>query len=134
MHTPQIPRRARRTNPAAIDRPRRFGGGVPLVVFFLRVTDVTMATIRMLMIMRGRRFVAPMIGFVEILLWVTAVGIVVQHLDSPLHVVGYAAGFATGNFLGLLVEERPSGSPRYAPSCARGAQNSPPTSARPASA
>lgn len=82
------------------------GPAGPFVVYGLRVTDVSMATIRMLMIMRGHRFVAPLIGFFEILLWVTAVGIVVNHLNSPLHVVGYAAGFATGNFLGLLIEER----------------------------
>jgi uncharacterized protein YebE (UPF0316 family) len=78
----------------------------PLVVFSLRATDVTMATVRMLLIMRNRRLLAPAIGFFEILIWVTAIGIVVQHLSSPLHIVGYAAGFATGNFLGLLLEER----------------------------
>lgn len=61
---------------------------------------------RMLLIVRGRRLLAPLIGFFEILIWVTAIGIVVQHLDSPLHVVGYAAGFATGNYLGLRLEER----------------------------
>ena len=82
------------------------GPAGPLVVFSLRATDVTMATIRMLMIMRGHRLIAPLIGFVEILLWVTAVGIVVRFLDSPLHVVGYAAGFATGNYLGLRIEEK----------------------------
>ena len=82
------------------------GPAGPLVVYVLRATDVTMATIRMLMIMRGHRLVAPLIGFFEILLWVTAVGIVVRFLDSPLHVVGYAAGFATGNYMGLRIEER----------------------------
>lgn len=82
------------------------GPAGPLVVFSLRATDVTMATIRMLMIMRGHRLLAPLIGFVEILLWVTAVGIVVRFLDSPLHVLGYAAGFATGNYLGLRIEEK----------------------------
>lgn len=78
----------------------------PLVVFLLRATDVSMATVRMLLIVRGHRFLAPLIGFFEILIWVMAIGIVVQHLSSPLHVIGYAAGFATGNFLGLLLEER----------------------------
>jgi uncharacterized protein YebE (UPF0316 family) len=82
------------------------GPAGPVVVFLLRATDVSMATIRMLMIMRGHRYLAPLIGFIEILLWVTAIGIVVQHLQSLPHVVGYAAGFATGNFLGLLIEER----------------------------
>jgi uncharacterized protein YebE (UPF0316 family) len=78
----------------------------PLVVFCLRVTDVSMATVRMLLIMRNRRVLAPVIGFFEILIWVTAIGIVVQHLQSPFHVIGYAAGFATGNFVGLFLEER----------------------------
>jgi uncharacterized protein YebE (UPF0316 family) len=82
------------------------GPAGPLVVFLLRVTDVSMATVRMLLIMRNRRLLAPMIGFLEILIWVTAIGIVVQHLQSPLHVIGYAAGFATGNYLGLRLEER----------------------------
>lgn len=82
------------------------GPAGPLVVFLLRVTDVSMATMRMLFMMRNRRFLAPLIGFFEILIWVTAVGIVVQHLHSPLHIVGYAAGFATGNFLGLMLEDK----------------------------
>ncbi len=78
----------------------------PLVVFLLRVTDVTMATVRMLLIVRGHRVLVPLIGFCEIVIWVAAVGTVVQHLDSPLHVVGFAAGFATGNSLGLFLEQR----------------------------
>jgi len=78
----------------------------PFVVFFLRVTDVSMATLRMLLIMRNRRLLAPLIGFFEVLVWVAAIGIVVQHLQSPLHVVGYAGGFAAGSFLGLYLEER----------------------------
>lgn len=78
----------------------------PLVVYALRATDVTIATIRMLLIMRGHRYLAPVIGFFEILIWVTAIGIVVQYLTSPLYVIGYAAGFATGNFLGLHIESR----------------------------
>lgn len=78
----------------------------PLVILVLRATDVTMATVRMLLIVRGRRNLVPVIGFFEILIWVVAVGTVVQHLNSPLHVMGYAAGFAIGNYLGLLLEER----------------------------
>ncbi|MDA0329406.1 MAG: DUF2179 domain-containing protein [Gemmatimonadetes bacterium] len=78
----------------------------PLLVFVLRATDVTMATMRMLLIVRNHRIIAPIIGFFEILVWVAAIGIVVQHLNSPLHIIGYAAGFACGNYLGLLLEER----------------------------
>ena len=82
------------------------GPAGPIVVFFLRVSDVSLATLRMLFIVRGKRILAPLFGFVETLIWVFAIGIVIQHLTSPLHAIGYAAGFATGNYVGLLIEER----------------------------
>jgi len=78
----------------------------PLVIFLLRIVDVSLATLRMLMIMRGRKLLAPLIGSVEVLVWIFAVGNAIRHLDSPLHLLGYAAGFAAGNWVGLKVEEK----------------------------
>ena len=78
----------------------------PILIFLLRVADVSLGTMRMLLIVRGHRVLAPVLGFFETLLWVFAVGLVVQHLASPMHVVGYAGGFAAGNYVGLLLEER----------------------------
>jgi uncharacterized protein YebE (UPF0316 family) len=78
----------------------------PLFVFFLRIADVSMATIRMILIVRNHKVLVPIIGFFEVLIWVLAVGVVVQHLTSPLHLLGYAGGFAAGNLVGLLIEER----------------------------
>lgn len=78
----------------------------PLLIFCLRVTDVSMATVRVLLIVRNAKWIVPLIGFFEVSLWVIAVSAVVQNLHSPLHVVGYAGGFATGNFVGMLIEER----------------------------
>lgn len=78
----------------------------PLFIFCLRITDVSMATVRVVLIVRGNKLLVPLIGFFEVLIWVFAVGAVVQHLTSPLHLLGYAAGFATGNLVGMLIEER----------------------------
>jgi len=78
----------------------------PLFIFFLRIGDVSMATVRMILIVRNHKSIVPVIGFFEVLLWVFAVGVVVQHLTSPLHLLGYAGGFAAGNLVGLLIEER----------------------------
>lgn len=78
----------------------------PVVIFFLRVTDVSMATVRTLLIVRNAKLLVPVIGFFEVMIWVFAVGTVVQNLTSPWHIVGYAGGFATGNVVGLLIEER----------------------------
>lgn len=78
----------------------------PLVIFGLRIIDVSLATLRMLLSVRGVKYAAPIIGFFEVLVWITAVGTAIQHLDSILHLLGYAAGFATGTLVGLLIEER----------------------------
>jgi len=78
----------------------------PLFIFFLRICDVSMATVRVVLIVRNNRVLVPIIGFFEVLIWVFAVGAVVQHLTSPWHLLGYAGGFATGNLVGLMIEER----------------------------
>ncbi len=78
----------------------------PLFIFFLRITDVSMGTVRVVLIVRNNKLLVPIIGFFEVLIWVLAVGAVVQHLTSPLHLLGYAGGFATGNLVGLMIEER----------------------------
>jgi uncharacterized protein YebE (UPF0316 family) len=53
---------------------------------------------------RGRRALAALIGFVEVLIWLLAVGSALQHLGSLYHVVGYAAGFAAGTYVGIVAE------------------------------
>src|SRR5690606_26671956 len=57
----------------------------PLVIFALRVVDVSLATLRMLLSVRGMKKAVPFIGAVEVLVWLYAVGNAIQHLDSPLH-------------------------------------------------
>jgi len=78
----------------------------PLVIFLLRVTDVSMATVRTLLIVRNAKLLVPLIGFFEVMIWIFAVGTVVQNLASPWHLIGYAGGFAMGNVAGLFIEER----------------------------
>ena len=78
----------------------------PVVIFFLRITDVSMATVRMLLMVRNKKLLVPVIAFFEVSIWVFAVGAVVQHLSSPWHLLGYAGGYATGNLVGMLIEER----------------------------
>ena len=78
----------------------------PILIFFMRVVDVSLATVRMLLIMRNAKFWAPIIGFFEVLIWLLAAGTAIQHLESTWHVMGYALGFAAGNYVGLLLEGR----------------------------
>ena len=76
----------------------------PVVIFALRIVDVSMGTVRVLVMVRGQRVLAAVIGFFEVLVWIVAVGSALQHLGSPYHVVGYAGGFAAGTFVGIGVE------------------------------
>jgi len=80
------------------------GPAGPILIFFMRIADVSLATIRMLLIMRNRRILAPVIGFFEVMIWIFAAGVAIQHLESPLHLLGYAGGFAAGNWVGLWLE------------------------------
>jgi uncharacterized protein YebE (UPF0316 family) len=77
-----------------------------LGIFALRVSDMTCDTLRMLFVVRGRKGIAWILGFVQSVIFVIAITSVLQHLDNPLNVIGYAAGFATGNVVGMWIEER----------------------------
>lgn len=78
----------------------------PVIIFGLRIIDVSLSTMRILLAVRGHKMVVPVIGFFEVLIWVFAVGNAIRYLDSGWHVLGYAAGFSTGSIVGLLIEER----------------------------
>ena len=75
-----------------------------LVIFCLRIVDVSCDTMRVIFAIRGKRGVAAMLGFVQALVWIFAVASAVKHLDSVLHVLGYAGGYATGTFVGVSLE------------------------------
>lgn len=77
-----------------------------LFIFFARVTDVSLATMRMLMVVQGRKLLASLIGFFEVSIYVTALSKVVGNLDNPLNLLSYALGFACGTFLGITIENK----------------------------
>ncbi len=79
---------------------------LPVLIFFIRVADMSLDTLRVLFVVRGRRPQAWVVGFVQSALWVIAVASVLSHLDNLLNVLAYAAGFATGNVVGMRIEER----------------------------
>jgi uncharacterized protein YebE (UPF0316 family) len=78
----------------------------PLLIFSLRIFDVSLSTLRILLAVRGQRLLVPIIGFFEVLIWIFAVGNAIRHLESSWHVLAYAAGFSAGNVVGLWLEEK----------------------------
>jgi uncharacterized protein YebE (UPF0316 family) len=80
--------------------------GNVLFIFFLRVTDVSMGTVRTIMILRGMRKWAALIGFVEVSIWVVAISRVIGNLNTVWSVIGYSGGFAAGTLLGMWIEDK----------------------------
>lgn len=83
--------------------PALFGG---LLIFGLRVCDMSLDTLRVLFVMRGRKGLAWVLGFFQSLIFIIAISSVLTHLGNVFNIIGYAAGFATGNVVGMKIEER----------------------------
>jgi uncharacterized protein YebE (UPF0316 family) len=79
---------------------------LPLLIFIARVADVSLGTVRVILITRGLKYLAPIVGFFEILIWLLAIGQIMRNLSNPLCYIAYAGGFATGNYVGILIAEK----------------------------
>ncbi len=78
-----------------------------LFIFGLRVVDVSLGTVRTLAIVSGRLKAAVLLGFVEVLIWITVVSQVISRIqESPWVALAFAAGFAAGNAAGIYLERR----------------------------
>lgn len=75
-----------------------------LMIFALRVADMSLDTIRVLFVMRGKKLLTWVLGFVQSVIYILAISSVLTKMDNILNVLAYAAGFATGNVLGLIIE------------------------------
>ncbi|MGD8555488.1 MAG: DUF5698 domain-containing protein, partial [Anaerolineales bacterium] len=78
---------------------------MPFIVFGLRVTDMSLDTLRVLFVIRGRKALAWTLGLFQSLIWVVAITSVLGNLDNLWNVAGYAGGFATGVVVGMVLEE-----------------------------
>jgi uncharacterized protein YebE (UPF0316 family) len=77
-----------------------------LLIFLMRACDVSLGTIRVIMAFQGRSLIAATIGFFEVTIFILAMGKVMSSLDSPINVIAYSSGFATGTLLGIWIEGR----------------------------
>ncbi len=77
---------------------------IPLLIMIARICDVTIGTIRIILVSRGERLYASLAGFVEVLIWIVVVSHVMGNLGGWLNYIAYAAGFALGNYIGITIE------------------------------
>jgi uncharacterized protein YebE (UPF0316 family) len=79
---------------------------LPVLIFIARIMDVSIGTMRLIFVSKGFRLYAPLLGFFEVIIWLLAIGQIMQHLDNFMCYLAYGAGFATGNYVGIYLEER----------------------------
>lgn len=79
---------------------------LPILIFLARLTDVSLGTMRIIFVSHGVKYIAPLIGFVEINIWLLAIGQIMQNLDNVVCSFAYAGGFAIGNLVGIMIEEK----------------------------
>lgn len=77
-----------------------------LFIFFMRVCDVTIGTVRLILLTRGQKYYAALLGFFEVMIFVVAISQVIRNANNIWNILGYCAGFAVGNIVGVTIEER----------------------------
>jgi len=77
-----------------------------LVIFGLRVLNIGLDTVRMLTLVRGMRGLTWVLGFLQTIVFILALGSVINDLDNPLNIIAYSTGYATGNVIGMMIEQR----------------------------
>lgn len=80
--------------------------GLPLLVFFARVTDVTLGTMRIIFTSRGKKHLAPLLGFVEVFIWVSVISEITRGAHNVVAYLAYAGGFAAGTYIGMFIENK----------------------------
>lgn len=79
---------------------------LPLLIFLARVSDVSIGTIRIIFVSKGIKYFAAIAGFFEILIWLMAIGQIMQNFSNFYYYFFYAGGFAMGNLVGIIIEEK----------------------------
>lgn len=80
--------------------------GGALFIFGLRLADVPIGTLKTVLMVRGMRTWATILGLIEVTVWITAIGRVMGQLDNPWNIAGYALGYSAGTWLGMWIESR----------------------------
>jgi len=79
---------------------------LPLLIALSRMCDVTIGTLRHILMHKGMKRAVPLLGFVEVLIWLIVIRQVMKNLDNWMCYIGWAAGFSCGTMLGMYLEEK----------------------------
>jgi uncharacterized protein YebE (UPF0316 family) len=79
---------------------------LPLMIFFGRICDVTLGTLRIIFVSKGEKYKAPIIGFFEVFIWIFIISQIFSRANGFISYLSYAAGYAMGNYVGIMIESR----------------------------
>jgi uncharacterized protein YebE (UPF0316 family) len=79
---------------------------LPLLIFLARVCDMSLDTIRVIFMSKGIKYLPAVIGFFEVIIWLVAIGQVMDNLTNVVCYIAYGAGFAAGTIVGMAIEEK----------------------------
>ncbi|NLK21644.1 MAG: DUF2179 domain-containing protein [Epulopiscium sp.] len=79
---------------------------LPLIIFLCRIVDVSLGTVRVIFVSKGYRLWAAILGFFEVFIWITVIGEIMNNASNIFCYLAYAIGFATGNYVGIWVENK----------------------------
>jgi len=79
---------------------------IPVLIFLARILDVSVGTIRIILISRGNKFISPLLGFIEVTIWLLAISQIMKNLNNVVCYLAYGSGFAFGNYVGILLENK----------------------------
>jgi uncharacterized protein YebE (UPF0316 family) len=79
---------------------------LPFMIFCARVCDMSLDTIRVIFMSKGIKYLPAIIGFFEVIIWLVAIGQVMNNLTNVVCYIAYGAGFATGTIVGMAIEEK----------------------------
>ena len=75
---------------------------LPALIICARIADVSLDTMRIIFLNRGRKVLAQILVFFEVLIWIVAVSQVMKNLANPICYLAYGLGFASGNYIGMV--------------------------------
>lgn len=77
-----------------------------LAIFALRVVNISLDTVRFMLVLRGKKLLTWILGFIQSIMYVVVISQVLASMDNVLNIVAYAAGFSTGTTVGMWIEKR----------------------------
>ncbi|WP_192892981.1 DUF2179 domain-containing protein [Planococcus salinus] len=77
-----------------------------IIIFSINIVYVSFFTVRMIMTLKGYRYLAALVSMIEIVIYIVGLGLVLDNLDQIQNLIAYALGYGSGVIIGTKIEEK----------------------------